>query len=72
MLNPALQEYAPLSTKLAAVASVLLERLNQLQTDQTASAVWLANARTVLDAAQAPAGQAELAIVKPARRLVGL
>ena len=72
VLNPALQEYAPLSTKLAAVASVLLERLNQLQTGQTASAVWLTNARTVLDAAQAPAGQAELAIVKAARRLAGV
>ncbi|WP_158010211.1 beta-N-acetylhexosaminidase [Hymenobacter glacialis] len=72
LLNTALREYAPLSTKLAAVAKVLLERLNQLQTDQTPSAAWLAGARATLDAAQAPAGQAELAIVKPARRLVGL
>ncbi|OGX88466.1 hypothetical protein BEN47_09005 [Hymenobacter lapidarius] len=72
LLNPALQEYGPLSTKLAAVAQMLLERLNQLQTGQTPSAAWLAGARATLDVAQAPAGQAELAIVRPARRLVGL
>ncbi|ALW85502.1 hypothetical protein AUC43_10605 [Hymenobacter sedentarius] len=72
VLNPALREYGPLSTRLAAVAKLLLERLTQLQAGQAPSAAWLATARTTLDAAQAPAGQAELAIVKAARRLAGV
>ena len=70
--NPSLTEYAPLSTSLAAVAKVVLERLTQLQTGQAASAAWLADARATLDAARAPAGQAELAVVKAARKLAGL
>ncbi|MBF9238181.1 family 20 glycosylhydrolase [Hymenobacter sp. BT683] len=72
VLNPALREYAPLSTQLAAVSGVLLERINQLQTNQMPSAAWLAAARATLTAAQAPAGQAELAIIPAARRLVGI
>jgi hexosaminidase len=72
VLKPALREYGPLSTQLAAVSKLLLERLNQLQTGQTASAAWLATARTTLQAAQAPAGQAELAIVRAARKLAGI
>jgi hexosaminidase len=70
--NPALREYGPLSTQLAAVATLLLERLTQLQTGQAAAPAWLAATRTTLDAAQAPAGQAELAVVKAARKLVGI
>jgi hexosaminidase len=70
--NPSLTEYAPLSTKLAAVSTIVLERLTQLQTGQAPSPAWLAATRTTLDAAQAPAGQAELAVVKAARKLVGL
>lgn len=70
--NPALREYGSLSTRLAAVATVLLERLTQLQTGQAAAPAWLAAARTTLDAAQAPAGQAELALVKAARKLAGI
>ena len=70
--NPSLTEYAPLSTRLAAVATVVQERLTQLQTGQSPSQAWLATARATLDAAQAPAGQAELAVVKAARRLAGL
>jgi hexosaminidase len=69
LLNPSLREYAPLSTNLAAVAKLLLERLTQLQAGQAPSAAWLATAKATLDAAQAPAGQAELAVVKAARRL---
>ncbi|MDO7852716.1 beta-N-acetylhexosaminidase [Hymenobacter convexus] len=69
LLSPTLREYAPLSTNLAAVARLLLERLTQLQAGQTPSAAWLAAARKTLDAAQAPAGQAELAVVKTARKL---
>ncbi|GAB3872480.1 hypothetical protein GCM10028824_22920 [Hymenobacter segetis] len=70
--NPSLTEYGPLSTRLAAVATVVLERLTQLQTGQTPSLAWLAAARATLDATQAPAGQAELAVVKAARKLAGL
>ena len=72
LVNIDLREYAPLSTQLAAVATLLLERLAQLQTGQAAPAAWLARARTTLDAAQAPAGQAELAIVRAARKLAGI
>ena len=72
LLNAELREYAPLSTQLAAVSTLLLERLAQLQTGQTAPAAWPARARTTLDTAQAPAGQAELAIVRAARKLAGL
>ncbi|HEX8504720.1 MAG TPA: family 20 glycosylhydrolase [Hymenobacter sp.] len=71
LINPDLREYSPLSTRLTAVATVMLERLTQLQTGRAASAAWLASARATLDAAQAPAGQAELAVVKAARKLVG-
>ncbi len=70
--NPSLTEYAPLSARLAAVATLVLERLTQLQAGQTASPAWQQAARATLDAAQAPAGQAELAVVKAARKLAGL
>ena len=70
--NPSLTEYAPLSAQLASVATLLLERLTQLQTGQAPGPTWLAAARATLDAAQAPAGQAELAVVKAARKLAGL
>ena len=70
--NPGLREYGPLSAQLAAVATVLLERLTQLQVGQAASPAWRAAARTTLDAAQAPAGQAELAVVRAARKLAGI
>ena len=72
LVNFPLREYASLSIQLAAVSTVLLERLAQLQTNQPAPAAWQARARTTLDAAQAPAGQAELAIVRTARKLAGL
>ena len=70
--NPSLREYAPLSAQLAAVGALLLERLTQLQTGQTPSPAWQKAARAMLDAAQAPAGQAELAVVRAARKLAGL
>ena len=70
--NPSLQEYAPLSTQLAAVSALVLERLTQLQTGQAASLAWQKAARATLDAAQAPVGQAELAVVKAVRKLAGL
>ena len=68
--NPGLREYGPLSANLSAVATVLLARLTQLETGQKATPEWLAAARASLDAAGKPAGQAELAVVKAARRLV--
>ena len=70
--NPSLREYGPLSAQLSAVATLLLERLTQLQMGQAAPPAWLATARTTLTAAQAPAGQTELAIVKAARKLAGI
>ena len=70
--NPALTEYAPLSARLAGVATLVLERLTQLQAGQAPSLAWQKAARATLDAAQAPAGQAELAVVKAARKLAGL
>ena len=72
LASPTLREYAPLSTRLAALAAMLLERLAQLETSQPALPVWQVTARATLDAAQQPAGQAELAVVKAARRLAGL
>jgi len=72
LLNSALREYAPLSTNLAAVATLLLERLVQLEKGQAPTAAWLQAARPILDAVQAPAGQAELAISKAARKLAGI
>ncbi|MDO7876933.1 family 20 glycosylhydrolase [Hymenobacter sp. ASUV-10] len=71
-LNPALGEYAPLSSRLTAVSKLLLERLVQLEKGQTAPARWVAGAKATLDDAQKPAGQAELAIVKAARKLAGI
>ena len=68
--NPSLREYAPLSAQLAAVAAVVLERLTQLQTGQPPAPAWLKAARATLDAAQAPAGQAELAVVAAAGKLL--
>ncbi len=72
LASPALREYAPLSTRLGALATVLLERLAQLETNRPALPVWQVTARATLADAQLPAGQAELAVVKAARRLAGL
>ncbi|MDB5236889.1 MAG: hypothetical protein JWR44_3882 [Hymenobacter sp.] len=72
LLNPSLREYGPLSTQLKSVATVMLERLTQLQAGQSPSAAWQSKAKSSLEAAQAPAGQAELAVVRAARKLAGL
>jgi hexosaminidase len=61
-LNPTLREYAPLSTQLTVVATLLLQRLEQLEKGQAASAEWLTTARQQIDKAKQPAGQAELAL----------
>lgn len=68
--NPTLQEYAPLSSQLRAIATLALERLEQLEKGQAPTAAWQAAALKQLDAAKAPAGQTELAVVPAIRRLV--
>ncbi|RYY21164.1 MAG: hypothetical protein EOO36_01495, partial [Cytophagaceae bacterium] len=70
--SPALAEYAPLAAQLAVVATLLQQRLTQLQSGQPMLPAWQETTRLQLDAAQKPVGQAELAIVKAARRLAGL
>ncbi|SHI56517.1 hexosaminidase [Hymenobacter daecheongensis DSM 21074] len=65
-----LGEYAPLSSRLSALSTLALERLRLLQKGQTPSAAWLAAAQKQLEAAKAPAGQAELALVPALSRLV--
>ncbi|AMR28749.1 hypothetical protein A0257_17690 [Hymenobacter psoromatis] len=72
VLNPSLAEYSPLAAQLSIVANLLSERLTQLGQGQAPPPGWQAAAKLQLDAAQKPAGQAELAIIGPARRLVGL
>jgi hexosaminidase len=66
--NADLREYAPLSTQLSNVATLLLQRLEQLDKGQPAPAEWLTSAQKQLDAARQPAGQAELALVEVARK----
>lgn len=61
-LNPSLREYAPLSTQLTLVATLLLQRLDQLEKGEKASTEWLAGAQKQIEAAKQPAGQAELAL----------
>ena len=69
LLNPSLLEYAPLSKRLTEVASLVLERLNQISRNQAPEPTWLATTRAALTAAQTPAGQAELALIAPVRKL---
>jgi len=70
--SPSLAEYAPLAAQLGLVASLLDQRLTQLAQGQAPPPGWPAATKLQLDAAQKPAGQAELAIIGAARRLVGL
>ncbi|SHK93523.1 beta-N-acetylhexosaminidase [Hymenobacter psychrotolerans] len=58
-----LTEYAPHSTQLRLLATLGLERLTQLELGTAPSAAWLAAAKKQLEAAKAPAGQTELAVV---------
>lgn len=69
-LNPSLREYAPLSTQLTLVATLLLQRLEQLEKGEKVSAEWLTTAQKQLDAAKQPAGQAELALATKLDKLV--
>ncbi|MDF7813552.1 family 20 glycosylhydrolase [Hymenobacter sp. YC55] len=68
--SPTLLEYAPLSTQLRQLATLGLERLQQLESGQAPSPTWLAAAQKQLDAAKAPAGQAELAVLPAMRKLL--
>ncbi|QJX45746.1 family 20 glycosylhydrolase [Hymenobacter taeanensis] len=68
--NSTLTEYASHSTHLKMLATLSLERLTQLEKGQAPSAAWQTAALKQLDAAKAPAGQTELAIVPAVRRLV--
>ena len=72
VVSPALAEYAPLAAQLAVVATLLQQRLTQLQSGQPMMPAWQETTKLQLDAAQKPVGQAELAIIKAARRLAGL
>ncbi|UOQ52795.1 beta-N-acetylhexosaminidase [Hymenobacter cellulosivorans] len=67
-----LWEYAPLSTQLRQLAALGLERLQMLEKGQKPAAAWQATALKQLDAAKAPAGQAELAVVNHLRKLLTL
>ncbi|QKG57488.1 family 20 glycosylhydrolase [Hymenobacter sp. BRD128] len=70
--SPGLTEYAPLAAQLGIVASLLSQRLTQLEQGQPTVPAAQATAKLQLDAAQQPVGQAELAIIGAVRRLVGL
>jgi len=67
---PALLEYAPLSTQLNLLATLGLERLQQMENGQAPTPAWLASAQKQLEAAKAPAGQAELAVLPGFRKLL--
>jgi len=69
--SPTLTEYAPLAAQLGVVCELLSQRFAQLQQGQPPLPAWVAAAKVQLDAAAKPAGQAELAIIGAARRLVG-
>ncbi|UOG73837.1 beta-N-acetylhexosaminidase [Hymenobacter tibetensis] len=68
--SPSLTEYAPLSTQLRLLATLGLDRLQQMERGQAPTPTWLAAAQKQLDAAKAPAGQAELAILPAMRKLL--
>ena len=70
--SPALAEYAPLAIQLGLVANLLAQRLTQIEQGQPAVPATQATAKLQLDAAQKPVGQAELAIIGAARRLLGM
>jgi len=65
-----LKEYAPLSAQLATLASLGLDRLRMLEVGEKPTPAWQAAALRQVEAAKAPAGQAELAIVESMRKLV--
>ncbi len=72
VVSPSLAEYAPLAAQLGIVAGLLSQRFAQLLAGQAPPPAWQAAAKLQLDVAQKPTGQAELAIIGAARRLVGM
>jgi len=78
VLSPSLSEYAPLAAQLGIVADLLDQRLSRLAGEPGAGAAGSPAPAggpapaigALLDAAQRPVGQAELAIVGAARRLL--
>jgi len=72
VVSPAVAEYAPLATQLSAIATLLQQRLAQLASGQPMLPAWQTEAKLQLDAAQKPVGQTELAIIKAAKKLVGV
>jgi len=70
-VSPSLAEYAPLAAQLGTVAGLLAPRLTQIEQGQPTPPAAPAT-KPQLDAAQKPAGQAELAIIGAARRLLGV
>ncbi|NML67755.1 family 20 glycosylhydrolase [Hymenobacter sp. RP-2-7] len=70
--SPNLTEYAPLAAQLGVVCELLSQRFLQLQQGQAPLPAWVAAAKVQLEAAAKPAGQAELAIIGAAKRLVGV
>jgi len=72
VVSPSAAEYAPLAAQLSVVATLLQQRLTQLASGQPMLPAWQEASKLQLDTAQKPVGQAELAIIKAARRLIGL
>ena len=72
VVSPSLTEYAPLAAQLGVVCELLGQRFQQIRQGQAPLPAWVAGAKVQLEAAQKPAGQAELAIVGATRRLLGV
>ncbi|KUG06838.1 beta-N-acetylhexosaminidase [Solirubrum puertoriconensis] len=68
--NASLREYAPLSTQLTVVSTLMLQRLEQLEKGKPASAEWLAAAQKQLEQAKKPAGQTELPLAEVVRKAI--
>ncbi|UOR05743.1 beta-N-acetylhexosaminidase [Hymenobacter aerilatus] len=68
--SASLREYGPLSARLSALSALALERLQLLEQGQTPTAAWKKAAQQQLEAAKAPAGQAELAMLPALQRLL--
>ncbi|QNP54202.1 hypothetical protein H9L05_12300 [Hymenobacter qilianensis] len=70
LAQPSLQEYAPLSAQLSSISALALVRLRQMEKGEKPSTAWQTAALKQLDAAKAPAGQAELAMIASVRKLI--
>ncbi|MBO3272467.1 beta-N-acetylhexosaminidase [Hymenobacter defluvii] len=68
--SASLREYGPLSARLSALSALALERLQLLEQGKAPTTAWKASAQQQLEAAKAPAGQAELAVLPALQRLL--